>query len=159
MRAAWAGARSGDITGMRAAIYSLTGTPQDPVTWSDPDQWIPERLSGADRDWALKTWVGSHRKVNPRHCGGHWLLISNYGLLEEGPEGRLSIGDRGRHVDRRLTLREGQWWRFGTWRADGFQGEGRLPSDHLEQDHAERIHVARGARRGSSAARLIQAGP
>jgi restriction system protein len=92
----WAGARPGDITGMRAAIYSLTGTPQDPVTWSDPDQWIPERLSGADREWALKTWVGSHRKVNPRHCGGHWLLISNYGLLEEGPEGRLSIGDRGR---------------------------------------------------------------
>lgn len=93
---AWTRARPGDITGMRAAIYALTGTPQDPVTWSNPDQWIPERLTGEVREWALKTWAGSHRKVNPRHCGGHWLLISNYDLLEEGPDGRLSIGDRGR---------------------------------------------------------------
>lgn len=93
---AWVGALPADITGMRAAIHELTGTPQDPVDWTDPDKWIPERLSGASREWAMKTWKGSGRKVNPRHSGGHWFLASNFGLLETGGDGRLTIGERGR---------------------------------------------------------------
>jgi len=35
-----------EVTGMIRAIREQTGTPQDPVDWSDPDSWIPERLTG-----------------------------------------------------------------------------------------------------------------
>lgn len=93
---AWNGAPRNAITSMRAAVHALRGTPQSQEDWSDPDTWIPERLSGPARMWAQRTWEGSGRIVNPRHVTGHWLVASNYSLLEPDPEGRLVLTERGR---------------------------------------------------------------
>jgi restriction system protein len=74
----------------------LRGTPQDPVGWSSPDEWIPERLVGTDRDAAMAVWTGTDKQVNPRHGYGHWLLATNYELLEEDSTGVLRLAERGR---------------------------------------------------------------
>lgn len=91
----WDGMKRGDITGLRSTIAQLRGTPQDPVDWSSPDEWIPERLSGSDRDVALAVWTGTNKCVNPRHVYGHWLLATHYGLLGEDDNGVLHLSERG----------------------------------------------------------------
>ena len=75
---------------------ALTGTPQNPVDWSDPAAWIPERLTGEDRELAHAVWEESEGQVNPRHTYGHWLLSQNYGLLESSRDGILVLTERGR---------------------------------------------------------------
>jgi restriction system protein len=69
------------------AVYNQTGTPQDPVDWSDPDTWIDERLAGEDRELAHRIWDGSGKAVNPRHLYGTYLFINNFGLLEPDAAG------------------------------------------------------------------------
>jgi restriction system protein len=34
-------------------VWNLRGIPQEPVDWQNPDQWIPERFSGTNQDFAL----------------------------------------------------------------------------------------------------------
>lgn len=36
------------VSNMINAIQEQTGTPQNPVDWSEPDMWINERLKGED---------------------------------------------------------------------------------------------------------------
>ena len=91
----WVGASKSAITGMRASINALRGTPQDQEDWSDPDRWIADRLSGHDEHWARVTWEGSGKRVNPRHTTGHWLLSMNANLLSEDSAGSLEITERG----------------------------------------------------------------
>jgi len=91
----WNGMQRTEVTGLRSTIAMLRGTPQDPVDWSSPDEWIPERLVGSDRDTALAVWTGTDKRVNPRHVYGHWLLATNYGLLDEDVRGVLHLTDRG----------------------------------------------------------------
>lgn len=76
------------------AIYSLRGTPQEPVDWQNPDQWIPERLSGTDGDLALMIWKESNRQVNPRYVQGIQFLIDGYDLLKS-EQGKFKITERG----------------------------------------------------------------
>lgn len=82
--------------GLRNRISALRGTPQSTVDWSDPDTWIEQRLGGEDSDLAMRIWDNTNRKVNPRYTTGHWLLASNYGLLETNPQGLLVLTVRGR---------------------------------------------------------------
>ena len=91
----WPGRPRKQVTGMRATIAELRGTPQNTVDWTDPDTWIPERLSGDDRDLAAAIWKGSGKTVNPRHTYGHWLLCLKYELIEEAPDGTLRLTKRG----------------------------------------------------------------
>lgn len=63
------------------ALWDQTGTPQNPVDWSNPDQWITERLSGEDAELALRIWDASEKTVNPRHIYGSYLFINTYALL------------------------------------------------------------------------------
>ena len=84
------------ITGLERTLEQLTGTPQSPVDWKDPDKWIPERLSGEDRRLADAIWTESGKTVNPRHTAGHWILSQKYELLVEGSDGNLVLTDRGR---------------------------------------------------------------
>lgn len=84
------------VTGLRAAIWEHRGTVEEQVDWTEPDRWIPERLTGDDRDAALKIWRETRQVVNPRHMAGHWLVASGYELLADGPGGRLVITTRGR---------------------------------------------------------------
>lgn len=90
----WRGERRELVTGLKSEVLSLTGTPSDPLDWTDPDAWIPERLAGDFLRLALKTWRTA--KVNPRHMTGHWSLASRYELLVPGKRGLLELGKRGR---------------------------------------------------------------
>ena len=92
----WPGRPKSQITRLHSALAQLRGTPQDPVAWTDPAAWIPERLSGDALDLANAIWTGSGRTVNPRHTIGHWLLIQKYELLVEGSDGKLVLTNRGR---------------------------------------------------------------
>ena len=92
------------VTGMRAAIGEQTGTTDDTADWTEPDRWIPERLTGEHREAARRIWEGTRRKVNPRHIVGHWLLASGHALVTDGPHGRLALTPRGRDL---VTAPEG----------------------------------------------------
>ena len=92
----WPGRPRKQVTGLQAALAELRGTPQETVDWTDPDAWIPERLSGDDRELASAIWTKSRKTVNPRHTYGHWLLSQKYGLIEETTDGTLRLTERGR---------------------------------------------------------------
>lgn len=91
----WAGKPRTQVTHLRATIGELRGTPQEPVDWTNPDQWIPERLTGDDQTLALETWQKSKKQVNPRHVYGHWLLARGYHLLGEHADGTLYLTEHG----------------------------------------------------------------
>ncbi|WP_196780274.1 restriction endonuclease [Oceaniradius stylonematis] len=79
---------------MITAIHDQTGTPQNPVDWSDPDTWIAERLSGEHARLATKVWIDSGKTVNPRHVYGCYLFINRLNLLGQSAN-RYVLGDRG----------------------------------------------------------------
>lgn len=83
------------ITGLRATIATLRGSPQEPGDWTKPDEWIGERLQGSDRELAEAIWQKTGGKVNPRHVYGHWLLACAYQLLIEDSSGRMHLTERG----------------------------------------------------------------
>ncbi|MDQ6770526.1 MAG: HTH domain-containing protein [Gemmatimonadota bacterium] len=103
------------MTGLRAAIWEQTGTFEDNVDWTEPDRWIPERLTGEYREAAQKVWTATNHRVNPRHMTGHWHLATGYDLVVEGADGRLEESERGREfrehsngvVVREIDEREG----------------------------------------------------
>jgi len=66
---------------MISAIWEKTGTPQSPVDWSDPDQWIQDRLQENVRNTAQKIWKTSKKSLNPRHVYGSYLFINHNRLL------------------------------------------------------------------------------
>ncbi len=91
----WPGRPRKQITGFRSTVGELRGTPQNTVDWTDPDVWIPERLTGDDRELAAAIWKTSDKSVNPRHTYGHWLLCQRYELIREASDGSVEITDRG----------------------------------------------------------------
>lgn len=92
----WSGVLRTNITGLRSTIVQLRGTPQNQVNWKNPEQWIPERLAGAEQKLASAIWEGSKHQVNPRYDYGHWLLSNTYKLLEEDASGVMNLSARGR---------------------------------------------------------------
>lgn len=92
----WIGLAPERITGLNRTITNLTGSPQETVDWSNPDEWIPKRLTGEQQALALRIWKSTKGTVNPRYMLGHWLLASRYGLLEPKADGRLEWTQRGR---------------------------------------------------------------
>lgn len=90
------GYRRRDITHLLGTVMSESGTPQDPVDWTRPDEWIPEKLTGKDQDLAQKIWTESKGKVNPRHCRGHWRFIDKYDLIEGDNDNDLRISKLGK---------------------------------------------------------------
>jgi restriction system protein len=81
--AAWDGEAVKAVRDMINTIFSLTGTPQDPVDWSDPDVWIPARLSGDNARLAEKLWTMSGKTANPRHVYGCYLFINSMALMQQ----------------------------------------------------------------------------
>jgi len=77
-------------------ILEHTGTPQDPVDWSDPDTWIGERLSGQHRALAQRLWEGTHKTVNPRHIYGSYLFIYGYDLIASDVASGYCLTERGK---------------------------------------------------------------
>lgn len=92
----WEGLTPEQITGLRRTIFNQSGTPQDTVDWSKPNEWIPSRLDGVHRELAFKIWRATSGKVNPRYTLGLWLLCSKYELLSPDADGVLRWTDRGR---------------------------------------------------------------
>ncbi len=76
-------------------LLDLTGTPQDPVDWSEPDKWIVERLSGQERDLATRIWLESNKTVNPRHVYGSYLFIGTHKLLLPDSNNIYRVSDAG----------------------------------------------------------------
>lgn len=91
----WNGYSRSQITGLRSSITALWGSPQSPVDWTNPDEWIAQRLQGDDRALAEAIWWKTDGKVNPRHTYGHWLLACNYKLLDEDASGQMLLTELG----------------------------------------------------------------
>lgn len=71
------------FTLMWNTIWELRGTPQETVDWQNPDEWIPERLSGKPeiKNFTLELWNSTNKTVNPRYVRGIQFLINNYDLV------------------------------------------------------------------------------
>jgi restriction system protein len=80
---AWEGEAVQLVIDLHNKLMELTGTPQAPVDWTDPDEWIPERLSGENARLARKLWEESGRRTNPRHVYGAYLFINSSKLLAQ----------------------------------------------------------------------------
>jgi restriction system protein len=90
-------AKKADVLELINAVHEQTGTPQDPVDWSNPDKWINDRLTGKDQQLAHRIWSESGKSINPRHLYGSYLFVNAYRLLEPDSSGtyRVSaVGDR-----------------------------------------------------------------
>ena len=84
------------VTRLIQNIWAQTGTPQKPVDWSEPDKWIPERLTDEDALLARRIWEESRHEVNPRHIYGVYLFINNYELLIPDNEGVYRLSKLGK---------------------------------------------------------------
>lgn len=91
----WQGVAQSDVRGMISAILAQTGTPQSPVDWSDPDTWIPERLTGKGRELARRIWEETGKTVNPRHVYGSYLFINSFNLLLADDMDVYRLSERG----------------------------------------------------------------
>lgn len=85
-----------DVLRLIMTIRDQTGTPQNPVDWTDPDTWINERLSGIYADLAQLIWRKSKHSVNPRYIYGSYLMINSYELLIPDNNGIYQLSDKGR---------------------------------------------------------------
>ncbi|MGU7884613.1 restriction endonuclease [Burkholderia sp. AW50-3] len=84
------------VWGMIKALFDQTGTPQNSVDWSQPGEWIEQRLNGANRELARQIWGESAGEVNPRYIYGSYLFINNFGLLIPDAQGVYRLSDDGR---------------------------------------------------------------
>ncbi|WP_045221529.1 restriction endonuclease [Desulfonatronum thioautotrophicum] len=92
----WNGTHKKHLLAMIKDIWEQSGTPQNPVDWSNPDEWIDERLTGKSQDLAKAIWEKSNKIVNPRHTYGCYLFINNHSLMEVSTESRYVISEKGR---------------------------------------------------------------
>ena len=79
--------RKAQLQSLIKALHSQVGTVKNNVDWSNPDEWIGEKLQGDDRQLATDIWQQSQRKVNPRHIYGAYLFISGFDLLDNSSNG------------------------------------------------------------------------
>jgi len=83
------------IKAMLKSIDEQTGTPKQPVDWTDPKSWIQKRLNGESAVLAQRIWQESNQEVNPRHVYGSYLFINNNGLLSNNVFGVYQSTPRG----------------------------------------------------------------
>jgi restriction system protein len=84
-----------DFFNMRSDIMSQRGDPQHQMNWSDPDEWIRNRLEGKSLQLATKIWDESGKTLSPRYVRGEWLLSQNHHLLDTKRNNILQITSRG----------------------------------------------------------------
>ena len=85
-----------DYRDMINEIWSQVGSPQEQVDWTDPQQWIPERLNGKSAALALKLWQGSKGVLNPRYTRSNWMFATRHNLIDRADNSQLKITDYGR---------------------------------------------------------------
>ena len=81
-----------DLLSMQKAIKDQR-TPQKPLDWRNPDQWIEERLEGENREIAKRIWK---YKVNPRYIQGALWVVKHYRLIEIDEDGNISLSEKGK---------------------------------------------------------------
>lgn len=93
-----------DVATMRADIKQKTGNPQQTIDWTDPDQWIDQRLEASSAQLAHALWEQSKGVVNPRYTVGLWGLCRRYELLTVDEQTQcLMISEEGQDfLDHRL---------------------------------------------------------
>lgn len=89
------GQKKADVTHLIKAIFEQTGTPQNPVDWSEPGKWIEDRLHGTHAKLARSIWEDSEHLVNPRHMYGAYLFINGFDLLSIHNDGIYEISKIG----------------------------------------------------------------
>lgn len=90
-----AGVSKDGVWGMIKALFEQAGTPQANVDWSQPNEWIDQRLQGAHNGLAKKIWADSQGTVNPRHIYGSYLFINTFLLLVPDAQGIYQITPEG----------------------------------------------------------------
>ena len=88
--------KKSDFLKFLKAIADQTGTPQHPVDWSNPDEWIAQRVMGSDKALATRIWEKSQKTLNPRYVYGAYLFINSYELLKTDASGVFQLSDRGK---------------------------------------------------------------
>jgi restriction system protein len=83
---------------LQTAVWGLRGTPQEPVSWDAPEEWITERLKGDVQSLAKHIWSKSKQTVNPRYLRGPAIVADRYDLAEESGEGKWIITTAGRDL-------------------------------------------------------------
>src|SRR5947199_9911065 len=63
------------------AIWEQRGNPQETASWTDPDNWIPQRLKGDEQALALRLWRESSHALNPRYLRGARYLTIEHQIL------------------------------------------------------------------------------
>ena len=91
----FAGLPKNAVLALINTIHEQTGTPQNPVDWSNPDGWIDERLTGDHAILARRIWNESNKSVNPRHIYGSYLFINGFELLRPDVHGIYQLTERG----------------------------------------------------------------
>lgn len=95
MMTAVSGSTLKNVRAMITSIMDQTGTPQNPVDWSEPDSWINSRLHGEDAELASRIWQQDNHILNPRHSYGAYMFINNFGLMETNDNGLWVPSEKG----------------------------------------------------------------
>lgn len=92
------GVMASELEQLWSVVWELRGTPQEPVSWDDPEQWIVERLTGPMQSLAMQVWSKSKQTVNPRYMRGSAIVVGRYDLAEESDDGKWVITAAGRDL-------------------------------------------------------------
>lgn len=103
-----------DFNDMQNTVYSLRGTPQDPVDWENPNEWIEEKLSGVLKEMANSLWTSTNYLINPRYTKGITYFLIGYDLIRESSgnyeiteQGKIFINSNDSDIKRSIDLEEG----------------------------------------------------
>lgn len=69
------GEKKSVVTHLIRTIWNLTGTPQNPVDWTEPDKWIDERLKDGHAKLAKRIWEESNHTLTHVTCMAHTCLL------------------------------------------------------------------------------------
>ncbi|MGR5165393.1 restriction endonuclease [Vibrio owensii] len=83
------------VTLLNRTFTELRGTPQNTVSWLNPNIWISERLPTEVQGLASRIWETSEHKLNPRHIYGSYLFINNHDLIDV-ERGIYQLTDKGK---------------------------------------------------------------
>ena len=103
-----------ELENLESTLVKLRGTPQEPVSWENPETWIEERLKGDDQALARRIWARSNHKSNPRYLRGPGIVAERYDLIEES-DGKWTVTSAGKDLlssefgatERGIDLQEG----------------------------------------------------
>jgi restriction system protein len=91
----WDNIRKEDINNTVKTMMGQLGTIEKPVDWSDPDEWIKERLTGEEALIASRIWNESKKTINPRYMYGLYNFVNTHKLLIVDENGIFHLSKKG----------------------------------------------------------------